>query len=88
MAPYAKASHFKDVRAFRGDPASFAFWPSVPIGDGLIDFPDAIRALDEAGFDGILALEIDYLHPDYPSLDDVIALSVQRMESLVHGRSL
>ncbi|MFB8370964.1 sugar phosphate isomerase/epimerase family protein [Pseudarthrobacter sp. NPDC055928] len=85
MAPYAKACHFKDARPHLGDPQTFAFWPSVPVGDGIIDFPDALAALDESGFDGILALEIDYLHPEYPSLDEAIYLSIERMQTLVAG---
>lgn len=83
MAPYAKACHFKDARAHRGNPREFAFWPSVPTGEGIIDFPDALQALGNSGFSGILALEIDYLHPDYPSLDEAIKLSLSRMRSLL-----
>jgi sugar phosphate isomerase/epimerase len=37
LAPYARATHVKDVTAQKGDPKTFAFWPSVPLGRGLID---------------------------------------------------
>lgn len=83
MAPHALACHFKDVRAHRGDPHDFAFWPSVPVGDGVIDLADAVRSLRGHGFGGILALEIDHLHPAYPSLDEAIDLSLRRMRELV-----
>lgn len=82
MAPYARAVHFKDVTAYRGSPREFGFWPSVPTGEGLIDFPRVLRALARTGYDGLLALELDYLHPAYGSEDDVIIRSLDRMRAL------
>jgi sugar phosphate isomerase/epimerase len=78
LAPYARASHVKDVAARRGNPREFSFWPSVPLGRGLIDIPETFRLLRAQGYDGLLALEIDYLHPDYgddvqPAVDESIA---------------
>lgn len=74
LAPYAAAVHLKDVQAYRGDPRTFTFWPSVPVGRGLIDVPRALRALADAGFAGLLAIEIDYLRPDL-GLDEDAALA-------------
>ncbi|MEV0110883.1 sugar phosphate isomerase/epimerase family protein [Nocardia sp. NPDC050799] len=85
MAPYAKACHFKDVTAYKGDPTTFGFWPSVATGDGLIDFEDALQALSENHFEGILALEIDYHHPDNGTLDEAIERSLVKMRSLVEN---
>lgn len=82
MAPYARAVHFKDVTAFRGSPQEFGFWPSVPTGDGLIDLPRVLRALSGAGYTGLLALEVDYLHPAYGDVDEVIPRSLERMRAL------
>jgi sugar phosphate isomerase/epimerase len=65
LAPFAKAVHLKDVAAHRGDPKTFTFWPSVPLGRGVIDIPRTLRVLHDHGFDGLLAIEIDYLHPDH-----------------------
>lgn len=76
LAPYAKAVHLKDVTAFKGSPRDFGFWPSVPIGRGLIDIPFALSELRKADFNGLLAIEIDYLHPDYGSEDNAITKSV------------
>ena len=70
LAPYAKAVHLKDVRAHRGDPRTFTFWPSVPLGRGLVDIPRTLRVLQNVGFDGLLAIEIDYLHPDFNADED------------------
>jgi sugar phosphate isomerase/epimerase len=76
LAPWARASHVKDVTAQKGDPKTFAFWPSVPLGRGLIDLPAILALLRDAGFDGLLALEIDYLSPLYDGEDKAIADSI------------
>jgi len=64
----------KDVTAQRGDPKTFAFWPSVPLGQGLIDLPAILALLHEARFDGLLALEIDYLAPVYAEAGEEVAV--------------
>ncbi|MCU4414111.1 sugar phosphate isomerase/epimerase [Acinetobacter sp. WU_MDCI_Axc73] len=65
MLPYAKATHIKDVTAYQGDPRTFSFWPSVPTGQGIIPLEKTLKWLIEHNYQGLLALEIDYLHPDY-----------------------
>ena len=67
LVPYTRATHIKDVTAQKGDPRTFAFWPSVPLGQGLIDLPQILQLLRDAKYDGILALEIDYLSPLHAS---------------------
>jgi len=76
LAPYAKAVHLKDIAAYRGSPRDFGFWPSVAVGQGLIDIPKALSALNRARFTGLLAIELDYLHPQSGSEDEAIAQSV------------
>jgi sugar phosphate isomerase/epimerase len=83
LAPYAKAVHLKDVAAYRGSPREFGFWPSVPLGRGLIDIPRAVRALRGAKYAGLLALEIDFLHPDYGPEEAAIAESIAYLRSLL-----
>jgi 3-oxoisoapionate decarboxylase len=83
LAPYARATHVKDIAAKGGNPREFAFWPSVPVGRGLIDIPRAFDALRKHGYDGLLALEIDYLHPAYESDEQAIADSIEYMRSLL-----
>lgn len=83
LAPYAQATHVKDVRARAGDPRSFAFWPSVPLGQGLIDLPAIFAALRAHGYDGLLALEIDYLDPAYTSDAQAMAQSLDYMRGLL-----
>ncbi|EZH78734.1 xylose isomerase [Ectopseudomonas composti] len=81
LAPHAKATHIKDICAFRGSPREFSFWPSVPLGEGLIDIPRTLQLLRQHGFDGLLALEIDYLHPAYGSEEEAIAKSLAFMRA-------
>ncbi len=76
LAPYARATHLKDITAYRGDPRSFGFWPSVPLGQGLIDIPATLRVLWQHGYQGLLALEIDYLHPAYDDENRAIGTSL------------
>lgn len=65
LAPYTRATHIKDIVAYKGDPKTFGFWPSVPTGDGLIDIKAILGFLKAADYQGLLAIEIDYLHPAY-----------------------
>lgn len=81
LAPFAKATHIKDVAARSGHPREFAFWPSVALGDGLIDLPATFDCLRAYHFDGLLALEIDYLYPSrYCSEDEAVQKSIGFMK--------
>ena len=82
MAPYAKATHIKDIQAFQGDPKTFAFWPSVVSGQGNIPLEKTFQLLQQLNYQGLLALEIDYLHPRYPSEHDAILQSLDYLKQL------
>lgn len=83
LAPVAAATHLKDVTAQRGNPREFAFWPSVPLGTGLIDVPAILQLLRQAGYQGLLALEIDYLDPRYDGDEErAIGASLDYLRSL------
>jgi sugar phosphate isomerase/epimerase len=73
----------KDVGVRRGDPREFSFWPSVPLGEGLVDVPEVIRLLRQAKYKGLLAFEIDYLHPDYGEEEQAVAKSLKYLRSLI-----
>lgn len=81
LAPHARATHIKDVVAFRGDPKVFSFWPSVPAGKGLVGLPEILGVLRSSGYRGLLALEIDYLHPDYGSEDEAVQEGLNFLKS-------
>lgn len=83
LAPRAKATHIKDIGVRRGDPKEFSFWPSVPLGQGLIDIAAIVQILRQSRYKGLLAVEVDYLHPDYGEEDAAVAQSVKYLKSLV-----
>jgi len=83
LAPLARATHVKDLGVRRGDPKEFFFWPSVPLGKGLIDLPKVLGYLRAAGYNGLLAIEVDYLHPEYGSEDRAVSQSVKYLKSLL-----
>lgn len=84
LAPYTYATHIKDLKVQRGIPANeWYFFSSAPVGDGVVDNASLIEKLRHAGFNGILAVEIDSLHPDYG--DDefaVVAGSIRELRRL------
>lgn len=85
LAPHARATHIKDITAYRGDPRTFGFWPSVPLGDGLIDIPRTLQLLRKHDFRGLLALEIDYLHPAYGNEEQAITKSLAYLRNLLEA---
>jgi sugar phosphate isomerase/epimerase len=87
LAPWARATHIKDVGVLRGNPREFAFWPSVPLGKGLVDVPAVIDLLRRARYAGLLAVEIDFLHPDYAAEDAAVAQSVRYLRALVEKKT-
>jgi sugar phosphate isomerase/epimerase len=81
LADRVYATHIKDLNIQRGVPAdAWYFFSSTPIGDGVVDNDRLVRKLAEAEFDGLLAVEIDFLHPDYN--DDEDAAVVRSVEEL------
>jgi sugar phosphate isomerase/epimerase len=87
LAPLTRATHVKDIGVRRGDPKDFAFWPSVPLGQGLVDLGRVIAHLRKARYRGLLAIEVDYLHPEYGEEDRAVAASVKYLTGLLAGRA-
>ncbi len=85
LAPFTRATHVKDIGVRRGDPKDFAFWPSVPLGKGLVDLPRILGLLRGAGYRGLLAIEVDYLDPDFGAEDRAVAASVRYLKGLLGG---
>jgi sugar phosphate isomerase/epimerase len=87
LASLARATHIKDIGVRKGDPREFAFWPSVPLGKGLVDLGRVIGLLQEAGYKGLLAIEVDYLHPEHGNEDRAVAASVKYLKGLLAAGS-
>jgi inosose dehydratase len=51
---YADRIHYVHLKDFRPDPVTF-----LPLGRGVLNMPDIIAALGEAGYDGWLVVELD-----------------------------
>lgn len=85
LAGRVYATHIKDLKPRKGVPADeWYFFSSVPVGDGLVNNERLVQLLADAGFGGVLAVEIDFLHPDYPDEDAAVAQSVAELRRLAH----
>ena len=87
LAPRVYATHIKDLKVQKGVPADeWYFFSSAPVGDGVVDNQKLVQMLADAGFDGVLAVEIDFLHPDYNNDEDAaVARSVVELRRLAQG---
>lgn len=86
LAPWARATHIKDLGARGGDPKDFAFWPSMPLGEGLVDLPAIVGILRRAGYRGLMAIEFDFLHPKYEE-GRALTQSVRYLRELLHNKA-
>jgi 3-oxoisoapionate decarboxylase len=85
LAPYSAATHMKDVIATgKGSPATEwrRFWPSAPLGKGIIDFPQVVEVLQQNSYRGVLNIEIDFLDPRWPDEDEAIAESIAFLKTI------
>jgi len=83
MAKYIFATHTKDVAPVYGaDPQDWGYFASVPVGSGVINMPGLIKELDDFGYDGLYAIEIDYMHPDYEDEHPAVEESVKYLEEV------
>ena len=79
LAPYTAATHIKDIMATgKGNPATEwrRFWPSAPLGRGIIDLAEVVRILRQNNYRGALNVEIDFLDPRWPDEDEAVAESI------------
>jgi sugar phosphate isomerase/epimerase len=84
LAKYVYATHIKDLKPQKGVPADeWYFFSSTPVGDGIVDNMQLARLLARAGYQGFLAVEIDFLHPDYREDEDgAVAQSIQELKRI------
>ena len=84
LAPYVYATHIKDLKVQKGVAADeWYFFSCTPVGDGVVDNGKLVQLLADAGYEGLLAVEIDFLHPDYDDDEDhAVARSVSELKRL------
>src|SRR3954452_12018685 len=85
LANRVYAAHMKDLKPQKGVAADeWDFFSTTPVGDGLCDNQRLVQMLANAGFSGILAVETDFLHPDYRDDEDsAVARSVLELRRLI-----
>jgi 3-oxoisoapionate decarboxylase len=84
LAPYVFATHIKDMLPVKGVPVNeWYFFSCVPTGEGLIENEKLAKILKEHDYQGFLAVEIDFLHPDYANQEEeVVRKSVQVLKEI------
>ena len=71
LARYVYATHVKDLIPQKGVSVNeWYFFSCAPVGDGLVDNRRLAQILKENDYQGFLAVEIDFLHPDYNNDED------------------
>ncbi len=88
LAPYTVSTHTKDIatRVKGGAPSeNFTWWPSCPIGEGVIDMVGVVEALRAGGFDGCLGVELDLVGEQWVSQseEELVAKSLAYLRSIV-----
>jgi sugar phosphate isomerase/epimerase len=84
LARHTLATHIKDLRV---NPAAavddWYFLSTVPVGEGFIDNLRLARLLKAANYQGFLAVELDFLHPDFGEDEDAaVAASVRELRRI------
>src|ERR1035437_6088136 len=90
LAKYVYATHIKDLRPQKGVAADeWYFFSSTPVGDGVVDNLELAKLLALSGYQGFLAVEIDFLHPDYGGDEDgAVAKSIQELRKIAKAVEL
>ena len=90
LAPYVFATHIKDLKPVKGVPVNeWYFFSCVPTGEGLIDNGKLAAILNKHNYQGFLAVETDFLHPDYSNQEeDVVKKSIQALRNHCYMKKL
>jgi 3-oxoisoapionate decarboxylase len=87
LAPHVFATHTKDVAPLYGvSPKEWYFFACVPVGQGIINMPAVADALLAGGYQGLFAIELDYMDPRYPDEDWAVEESVKYLQGLQRSR--
>jgi sugar phosphate isomerase/epimerase len=87
LAKYTFSTHVKDLKPNRqASVDDWFFFSSAPVGDGLVDNQKLAQLLKDAGYQGFLAVEIDFLHPDYGTEEDKsVAKSIKELRRIANS---
>ena len=84
LAKHVYATHIKDLKPQKGAAVNdWFFFSSTPIGDGFVNNQKLAQILKDNGYEGFLAVEIDFLHPDYNNNEDwAVEQSVKALKNI------
>jgi sugar phosphate isomerase/epimerase len=88
LVGYVYATHIKDLRIQRDVPVNeWFFFSCTPIGEGgIVDNQKLAQLLEDNGYEGFLAVEIDFLHPDFNNDEDAaVAASVEELRRIARA---
>ncbi|MBC8448714.1 MAG: sugar phosphate isomerase/epimerase [Chloroflexi bacterium] len=86
MAKHTFATHTKDVAPLYGvSPQEWYFFACVPVGQGIVNMPALVAALLAGGYEGLFAIELDYMDPKYRDEDWAVEDSVRYLQGLQKG---
>jgi sugar phosphate isomerase/epimerase len=85
LGKYVYATHIKDIKINKGVEADeWFFFSSVAVGDGYINMPELAKMLVDLNYSGLLAVELDFPHPDVGTNEDAaVEKSVKYLQNLV-----
>ena len=83
LATHTLATHIKDLKINKNAAADdWYFFSTTPVGDGVVDNLKLAQLLKDADYQGFLATEIDFLHPDYEDEDAAVEQSVKELQRI------
>ena len=88
LVKHVFATHIKDLKIQKGAAVDdWFFFSCTPVGDGgIVDNMKIGQLLEDNGFEGFMAVEIDFLHPDYNNDEDkAVALSVAELKRIARA---
>ncbi|WP_114752040.1 sugar phosphate isomerase/epimerase family protein [Pleomorphovibrio marinus] len=87
LAPHVFATHIKDLKPATSLPVNqWCYFACVPTGEGLINNQKLAQILSDHHYEGFLAVEVDFLHPDYKNKEEeVVAQSIQALRKLTES---
>jgi len=88
LVKHVFATHIKDLRIQKGVPVNeWYFFSCTPVGDGgIVDNQKIGQLLQDNGFEGFMAVEIDFLHPDFKADEDkAVARSIKELKRIARA---
>jgi sugar phosphate isomerase/epimerase len=88
LVDYVYATHIKDLKIQQGVPVNeWYFFSCTAIGSGgIVDNQKLAQILEDNGYEGFLAVEIDFLHPDYNNDEDrAVADSIKELKRIARA---